>query len=368
MYRPELRRFAFRLRRRANGVSLEGSSDRYTAIVLIGLAAEDPSIAREVLQGEAATGVCGELLGNVDRMTNLGDVSLALWAAREWGLQPGADVRRAFQRLAPDTGRHPTVELAWALAALVAPPAPLIEADSARRIAERLVTSFRESSGLFPHWPDGAGRSMLRSHVTCFADFVYPVHALAHHGVAAGDARSLRLAKECADRMCALQGPDGQWWWHFDVRTGRVIEQYPVYAVHQDAMAPMALAAVAKACRVNYDRWITRGLAWLSHAPEIQGSLVDQDGGIVWRKVARREPRKLSRSIQAAASRLHPSLRIPIIPRAFRPTAVDWESRPYHMGWILYAWPMISRLLNDHHNITTDADPRSPQVADSTPV
>ena len=368
MYRPELRRFAFRLRRRTDGHSLEGTSDRYTAIVLIGLAAEDPSIAREILQGNAAAGICGELLSNVGRMTSLGDVSLVLWAAREWGLQPEADAQRAFQKLAPDTGRHPTVEIAWALAALVAPPAPFIEADLARRIAERLVASFRESSELFPHWPDGTASTTLRSHVTCFADFVYPVHALSKYGAAARDAGVLKLIRRCADRMCALQGPDGQWWWHFDVRTGRVIERYPVYAVHQDAMAPMALAAAAAACGANYDRWIARGLDWLSYAPEIHRSLVDQNDGVIWRKVARREPPKLSRSIQAAASRLHPNLRVPLVPRMCPPTRVDWESRPYHMGWILYAMPTLSRLLNDNDPVATHAGSRSPQLADSTPV
>jgi hypothetical protein len=30
---------------------------------------------------------------------------------------------------------------------------------------------------------------------------------------------------------------------------------------------------------------------------------------------------------------------MPGINRIFHPNQVDYESRPYHMGWILLAWP-----------------------------
>jgi hypothetical protein len=74
-------------------------------------------------------------------------------------------------------------------------------------------------------------------------------------------------------------------------------------------------------------------------APEIGGSLIDRTAGVIWRKVARREPGKLTRGLQAAASRLHPAARLLGMDRLFPPTVIDWESRPYHLGWLLYAWP-----------------------------
>ena len=80
--------------------------------------------------------------------------------------------------------------------------------------------------------------------MTCFADFVYPIQALSHYHMALGCPEAMDAATRCADRMCKLQGPAGQWWWHFDVRTGQGVERYPVYAVHQEAMAPMALRAL----------------------------------------------------------------------------------------------------------------------------
>ena len=63
---------------------------------------------------------------------------------------------------------------------------------------------------------------------------------LSHYHMVTGDSKAAEVASACAKHMCELQGPQGQWWWHFDIRTGRVVEHYPVYAVHQDSMAPMA--------------------------------------------------------------------------------------------------------------------------------
>ncbi|NOS99355.1 MAG: hypothetical protein HOP29_01875, partial [Phycisphaerales bacterium] len=117
------------------------------------------------------------------------------------------------------------------------------------------------------------------------------------------------------------------------------VEGYPVYAVHQDAMAPMALFAAMDACGGDYSDAIVRGVQWMLSAPElIGGSLIDREADIIWRKVARHEPGKLSRGAQALASRVHRSLRVPGLGKMFRAGRIDYESRPYHMGWILHAF------------------------------
>jgi len=88
----------------------------------------------------------------------------------------------------------------------------------------------------------------------------------------------------------------------------------------------------------RHDEAIARGLHWLVDPPETSEKLIDDDEGIIWRKVARREPVKLARGLQAAASRLHPRLRAPGLDVLLPPGVIDYESRPYHMAWILYAW------------------------------
>lgn len=339
MFRPDDGLFVFRVRRNGGDVLPEGVSTRYTAIVLIALAHESPETISAVLGGRHVADVCTRLAPRTCAADNLGDVALTLWACRALRHDAAGVVLDRMRDLDPVAGPHPTVEVAWSLSALTAGHATGAEdADLADRIARRLRACRRAGSGLFPHWPTDAGGSRLRGHVTCFADLVYPIQALAHHHATAGDRESAATAIACADRMCALQGDAGQWWWHYDVRTGRVIEPYPVYAVHQDAMAPMALFDLRDACGADHTGAIDRGMRWLLEAPELPESLVDHDAGVIWRKVARHEPRKLARGMQALASRVHPALRTPGVATLLPPGAVDFESRPYHLGWLLYAW------------------------------
>ncbi len=339
MYRPEERLFAFRLRRNGQDEVPEGVSRRYTATALIGLASEDQHIAAEVLGNHSRQDVCGRLIANFGESQELGEVALTTWAARMLQHPRAHKAVEMLRRMDPARGTYPTVELSWALTALVIGGSEATDMALAERIADVLIGSFRKKSGLFPHAPAKKGLSALRAHVSCFADFVYPIQALSHYHQATGDAQAAEIACRCAARMCQMQGPEGQWWWHFDIRTGRVVEGYPVYSVHQDSMAPMALFALAKACSQDYSESIEKGLRWLTDPPEIPGALIDIERDVIWRKVARHEPRRLVRGLQATASRLHPAIRVPAVDVAFPPNAVDYESRPYHMGWILHAWP-----------------------------
>jgi hypothetical protein len=271
---------------------------------------------------------------------NLGTVALTLWAARALQLDEASEALSRMRDLRPDEGSHATVELAWALTALAIDGASSsCDDELARSIARRLMSSYVSATGMFPHASPGGRRAFLRAHVACFADLVYPIQALAHYHARTGDAEAIAIARSCADATCRLQGPAGQWWWHYDIRTGRVIERYPVYAVHQDAMAPMALLDLQH-CGGDgdYREAIDRGLNWLHEPPEIADSLIDHTAGVIWRKVARREPRKFARSAQALASRVHGALRIPGVDALFPPRCIDYECRPYHLGWLLYAW------------------------------
>jgi hypothetical protein len=338
MYRPVDRLFAFRIRRCGEDLLLEGSSLRYTAIALIGLAGEDEAVQASVLAGTGARGACARLASGVGDLDNLGDVALVLWAACAAGWPDRQPLADRLLGLRPDEATHPTVEVAWALAALCAdldaPVGPL-----RGRLARRLIASFEPRSAMFPHVLGGR-RGAFRGHVCCFADLVYPVHALARYAETLGDAEAGHIALQCAVAICARQGADGQWWWHYDRRSGDIVERYPVYAVHQDAMAPMAFFALERMAGIDLGSPIARGLAWLAQAPELGGgSLIDESADLVWRKVARREPAKLSRYAQAAASRLYPALRAPGLDLLFPPSVVDYEDRPYHLGWLLHAWP-----------------------------
>src|SRR2546426_476893 len=81
MYRPEEGLFAFRIQRRGEELALEGTSLRYTAIALIGLAGEDEAVQASVLAGIGVQDACARLVSEGAGLDNLGDVALVLLAA-----------------------------------------------------------------------------------------------------------------------------------------------------------------------------------------------------------------------------------------------------------------------------------------------
>ncbi|MGE4092132.1 MAG: hypothetical protein AB7G75_14955 [Candidatus Binatia bacterium] len=337
MYLPADKSFVFRVRLTPRGVIKEGNSTRYTAITLIGLAEEGDMTRATVVGRDSLQDICDRLVKGVGAITNLGDLALTLWATQAVGGIDRTAVRQRLVDSRPAEDRYPTVEVSWALAALCY-DGEATTAGLRDQLAKRLMQSCPSPKNVFPHLL-GDGKSGLRSHVSCFADLVYPVHALAHYAAITNSEEAIASASHCAQVFCRQQGPEGQWWWHYHQQTGDVIEPYPVYAVHQDAMAPMALFALGDVTGHDFSSYIEKGLAWLTKAPELgDGSLIDEDMSIIWRKVARREPRKMTRALQTLASRLHPRLRTPGVNVLFPAGAVDYEDRPYHLGWLCYAW------------------------------
>ena len=331
MFSPGAQRYVFTVRREDGFLRPAGVSSRYTAITLIGLAAD--GLDAWTLPYDARA-LARALVKDLPATRNLGDAALIAWAARA----VGGDSQPAWQhltRLLARRANHPTVEVAWALAAATMDP-HVSGSELPRQLTASLLRAWNAESSLFAHT---AGDHGARAHVTCFADQVYPIFALSRVAASQGDLAALDAAARCARRICALQGSAGQWWWHYDHRTGEIIEGYPVYAIHQDAMAPMALRAVQDAGGGQFENPIQRGLRWLEHSPELNdASLIDTSAQMVWRKVARREPLKATRFVQAACTALHPRLRAPGADTLFPAVAIDYEDRPYHWGWFLYAW------------------------------
>ncbi|MBL8878189.1 MAG: hypothetical protein JNG88_03625 [Phycisphaerales bacterium] len=335
MYRPEVNRFGWCLRKMGEEVRLEGESLRYTAITAIGLASEEPETASGALHGATLTHLVDHLVKSADVTKNLGDAALIHWAAVATENAGVAESRDRVLKLLAQEAQPYTVELSWVVTALsLDTNAPKKQRDDS---AARLLGGFSLKARAFPHRLGAPGG--LRGHVSCFADLVYPIQALSHYHATSGDIPSLRAADACADLICERMGAAGQWWWHYDYRTGAVIENYPVYAVHQDAMAPMALLTLAEAGGRDHSHEIQRGLNWLESSPELNGgSLIDSRHDVIWRKIARREPNKLVRKIRAATTRAVQGWRVSALDAIFPPGLIDWETRPYHMGWLLHAF------------------------------
>ncbi len=278
------------------------------------------------------------MLGEIHSVQNLGDVALITWAAAELQHPQLDDAIRRLREMSGAVCQCYTVEAAWIVSALTAAADHIDVDDDLCKASRRLFQCFRSRAGVFAHHSDPSNVLRGRSHVASFADQVYPIQALAKYYRVAGNSQALETASQCAEQICAVQGEAGQWWWHYDARTGGVVEEYPVYSVHQDSMGPMALMELREAGGPSFDEAVQRGLRWLTNPPEIESSLIDDDRFVIWRKVARAEPRKATRAIRTATTRVHPKFRMQWLDRLFRPTAIDFECRPYHLGWILYTW------------------------------
>lgn len=332
------------LRRRADGeIEAVGRSPRYGAIMLLGSRWLDSDTERWMLNDVPATEVCDALVEAARDSRDLGEAALVAWAAGELDHRRAEEALEHALGLAEDARksagverRSYTVERAWLLSALVASAKRGDLKRDAERAASRLLDSFENASQLFTHRLSPLGGP--RAHVACFADQVYPIQALARFHAAFDEPAALSAAAACAERICSLQGACGQWWWHYDVRSGDVLEGYPVYSVHQDAMGPMCLFDLHVAGGPLHLASIEDSLAWMGHAEEIQSSLVDEAESLIWRKVARRDPAKLVRNARAAASHLPGRARLRFLDRWFPPDAIDFECRPYHLGWVLMTW------------------------------
>jgi hypothetical protein len=338
MFRHDIQQFAFTRKRMPHGrVEALGESLRYGAITALGASLLDPDIQRPIFGGQTAFEYCGRMLASISEVSNWGDLALLGWAAAEL---EHPEFLRAFERLnelGGFSGDCETVVASWALAAALAGR----HEPSVNKLVEtaysRLSRAFETGSGLFFHRTDKAGL-FGRSHIACFADTVYPIQSLARYHRVSGDDAALGMANRCAEQICQQQGSAGQWWWHYDARAGVVVEGYPVYSVHQHAMAPMALFELLEAGGFDSRSSIAAGFDWLSCAPEIGEGMLEEDELVIWRKVGRTDPKKLVRKIRAGASRVHRPWRITALDQLFPPRLIDFECRPYEFGWMLYAW------------------------------
>jgi len=318
-------------------LQVEGRNARYGAMAALGLDRLPEAEQQDVLAGRTAREVARSAAELAWEGTDPGAIAIAAWAEAEVN-DTYAD--KLFGRMAEllKTGvALPAVDTAWMLTAAVA-AASLADTDEVLDAAAARLLRHRGPQGIYPHLLPASAGPRWRAHVGSFADQVYPLQALARASRLRGEKDWLAAADATAARLVELQGAAGQWWWHYDHRDGSVVESYPVYSVHQHAMAPMVLGDLAEAGGTDHVEAVGRGVCWLENHPEVVEELIAPRWGLVWRKVGRREPPKAARAVQAVASSAHTGARVPGLDALLPAGVVDHECRPYELGWLLYAW------------------------------
>ena len=309
-----------------------GVSARYSLICAIGLhratqAGYGHPFDLHALYEQAAHG----------HLTSAADTGLMLWVGSLIGRKENPEIYRDLTgRLnSRDILKMTGMELGLSLSGLVSYGRQGGAGEglsSAKKLVEFILARcVHPRSHLFYH----TGGRTLRRTFPNFASQVYLMHGLAQY--AAEDSRAVQTAINCAESLCSLQRPDGGWPWLYRA-SGSVVEDYEIYSVHQDAMLPMAFLEVGKASSDphRYREPVVRGLRWLNRANELQFDMIDRAAHIVHRSIRRRAPfHKVALGLNTLCSFF---VNHPLFSSSGFPVEINRTDRPYHLGWILYAW------------------------------
>jgi hypothetical protein len=180
-----------------------------------------------------------------------------------------------------------------------------------------------------------------RRNVVSFGALTYFLRAMHEAAATLGHADAERRFHAGVTRAIGLQGPQGEWPWMIDARTGTPFDFYPVFSVHQDSMAMLFLHPALDRGTPGAQKAIARSLGWVFGDNERgQRMFVEQpffayraiercDRGSQWRPYLRAR-----RYLRSLGHRLHPA---PATLGA-AVTRVNDECRSYHPGWILFVW------------------------------
>lgn len=331
-------------RRDGRYVNREGNP-LYTAMVIVGALADDSDAAGlatgarlDALYSAASTSAHSSLLGT------------AAWALAAAGDARARDLMAASERL--DLRQGPSMGLGLLLAGAAAAAGDAGSEAAARRVgtialAELTARFAARARVVRAQGFDRNRESLVYGGVTSFASQVYPLLGASLYAERFGEDPPSWLGA-VADRLVEAQGPLGQWWWLYSTRDGSVIDGYPVYSVHQDGMAFMALVPLERLGIGDYADALRRGVEWIFGANELSAPLVDEDDPFFLRAIQRRGSHAdahwgMSRPglarVALATRGLASAAGVRAEPRRLE---LLRECRSYHLGWVLLARSLVS--------------------------
>ena len=336
MYDYKQKRFSFYAGKGEEGIVNNGCSRRYTLITLLGLVEYEKNGGKSFLNIQE---IVLNLLSTSKQTRNIGDLGLLIWLfamASPSKLEKLFMETRANDALTQygDARQGFTMELSWFLTGLSM--AAIVGDRNIAWIKEKADTTIKQivgnygGKGIFGHLRISSARGWFRGRIGSFADQVYPIYALTLYHKAFGSVQALDVAIECADTICQHQGVLGQWWWHYNSATGQVVGTYPVYSVHQEGMAPMALYFVGETTGKDYSAQIIKGLEWIRGNNELGVNLIDRERNVIWRCLYRPKwksyPEELLRFLSYPMEKMER-----------KDLRILYECRSYCFGWLLYA-------------------------------
>jgi hypothetical protein len=277
--------------------------------------------------------------GNITSYADLG-LLLVLLRDRADGRHARDARRRIEEVVASDDARNLDMQsLSWMLWGLSAAAQGGASTPCAADLFHLIVRDFVHPSSLLPRH---SGRLYRRSLVS-FGAVVYFLRALHEYASLTGNPEAEALFHNGVERMIDVQGRRGEWPWLFSVRSGRPVDLYPVFAVHQDSMAMLFLLPALDAGIPSAREAIERSFAWVLGENELHEPMYAGDPFRAYRSIERTDP--FPRATRYARALANDVLGRTSAPAGAGRVRVNPECRSYHLGWILYAWSWRPELL-----------------------
>jgi hypothetical protein len=266
----------------------------------------------------------------------VGDLSLLLWAEARMRASEAQETAARLELLTRDAWRLNTLEGMEAAWFVIGSLESAVSGSSGRALFDRayahLMIRRSRSSPLFRHTATDTMRAALPN----FATQIYTLLALgetARHQFTRG---ADQAARDLADKLIELRLPDNGWPWLFHADRAVVVEPYEIYSVHQDAMAPMALFALAEAVGDrSYARAAVEGFQWCFGKNALGFTFYDGAARFAHRSIKRRGFAHSFNLWANAALRGELGLEMAANVGGLQ---INRTCRPYHLGWILEAW------------------------------
>ena len=319
----------------------------YTLNVLLGMA-RVPHVPPHI-------DLSGTFLRNVRQLSKLPvnryAFGVALWAAAELGLAIPDGVMHDIDQIVMDNDRWKTFraqDLGMILAGVVAQAKHDRQrwCAIASQLLQFLLTRYHAPSGLFFDAAFG-----LRRRYASFATQTYLLLACYAYGELMGDDRAIQIANACTRKLIERQGPSGEWPWFFDAASGRVLDFYEVYAVHQYGMAPAFLGHAERHGVFEARNAIIRGFNWVLGQNQLGKPMLVPDLHLSIRSQVRKGELR-TKSWRALRALRNSMLGIEAALVDPSELALRLECRSYELGWILWSFGARSDLPElTHHDM-----------------
>jgi len=176
----------------------------------------------------------------------------------------------------------------------------------------------------------------FRSNYSSFGSICYAVYAMLKYSKIFNDVKCMNIAGQIIKNLVQLQGPNGQWAWFYNVKTGEIVDYYQVYSVHQYAMAPFFLLEAIDHGYEEFREPLKKGFLWIFGNNEILTSMLSPDLNIIWRSLVRSYFLKYT-YIDKGARFLRGVLNLPSKTTKAN-LYINKECRSYELGWGLWAF------------------------------